>query len=210
MKKLFLIVISVVAVYYIKPGLFTFSTDGAFDENGNAAVWVFTIDQCGKPCKKAISILDKRVDYVEFNVSSEKGKMQLLKIGGSNQFPLIVAGNRRILGDNKMFIVATLAEGIGTHAVTPSERRVLESHFYDDGTPAIVMYGTSWCPGCKKLREYFNNKNIEFIELDAEGSARTDFNILMGGGYPLTYIGYRRIIGLNVGLIEETMNEFNL
>ena len=209
MKKLFLIAIAGAVLYYFKPGLFSFSEKGAFDLNGNAVVWVFTFDKC-KPCERAVSILDKRVDYMEFDITSGRGQLHFLKVGGRNEWPLIVAGNRRVLGDNTMFIVSTLAEGIGTHAVTPSEARVLESHFYEDGTPAIVMYGTSWCPGCKKLREYFNNKSIEFIELDAEGSARTDFNILMGDGYPITYIGYRRIIGLNVGLIEKTMNEFNL
>jgi glutaredoxin len=30
----------------------------------------------------------------------------------------------------------------------------------------VVMYCTSWCPGCRTARTWFNNHNIPFIEVD--------------------------------------------
>ncbi|MBS2021862.1 MAG: hypothetical protein JST92_05590 [Deltaproteobacteria bacterium] len=33
---------------------------------------------------------------------------------------------------------------------------------------AIILYGTSWCPACKKAREYLKRKGIAFIEKDVE------------------------------------------
>ncbi|MCK5386401.1 MAG: hypothetical protein KAJ39_04405, partial [Gammaproteobacteria bacterium] len=86
---------------------------------------------------------------------------------GGRQFPLIVIGNQRVKYNTEMQIVSSLAENIGLEAVSRSEQRVLQSHFYEDGTPAIIMYGTSWCPGCKKMRNYFNKNDIQFTELKA-------------------------------------------
>ena len=60
------------------------------------------------------------------------------------------------------------------------------------------------------MRNYFNKNNIQFTELDTEGAALTDFTILKVGGYPLIYIGYRRIIGVNIKLLEETRKEFSI
>ena len=30
----------------------------------------------------------------------------------------------------------------------------------------VVMYCTSWCPGCRRAREWFKNNNIEYVEVD--------------------------------------------
>ena len=150
-----------------------------------------------------LSVLEKRVDFIEYNISEDSGKQRLNDIGGGRQFPLIVIGNQRVKYNTEMQIVSSLAENIGLEAVSRSEQRVLQSHFYEDGTPAIIMYGTSWCPGCKKMRNYFNKNDIQFTELDAEGAALTDFTILKGGGY-------RRIISANIKLLEETRKEFSI
>jgi len=109
-----------------------------------------------------------------------------------------------------MHIISALAEGIGVNTLTSYEQRVMESHFYDDGTPAIVMYGASWCGYCKKMREYFNTNDIQFTELDAESTAKSEYAALKGPGFPLIYIGYRRIEGANIKLIEKTMQELNI
>jgi hypothetical protein len=68
------LIVMVAALSHFKPDLFSFSEKGAFDENGNPEVWVFTIDGCGKTCDLALSILDERTEYTEFNASEERGK----------------------------------------------------------------------------------------------------------------------------------------
>ncbi len=37
--------------------------------------------------------------------------------------------------------------------------------------PAVDLYTTSWCPWCKKAREYFRSRGIEFTDHDIEKDA---------------------------------------
>ena len=39
------------------------------------------------------------------------------------------------------------------------------------GTPAVVMYTTSWCPYCERARKLLARKNVTFSEIDIESSA---------------------------------------
>jgi len=32
----------------------------------------------------------------------------------------------------------------------------------------VELFGTSWCPWCKKAREYFRARGIEVVEYDTE------------------------------------------
>ncbi|MFO7602738.1 MAG: glutaredoxin domain-containing protein [Gammaproteobacteria bacterium] len=131
-------------------------------------------------------------------------------MGGGKNFPIIAVGHRRVEGDDAMQIVSALAEGLGPEFLTPMERRVMQGHFYKDGTPAVVMYGAPWCGYCKQMREYFKSNKIEFTELDAETEAKTHYAALKGGGYPLIYVGYRRIEGANIRLFEQTLKELKI
>jgi glutaredoxin len=38
-------------------------------------------------------------------------------------------------------------------------------------TPEVELYTTSWCPWCKKAREYFNSRGIRFTDHDIEKDA---------------------------------------
>jgi glutaredoxin len=210
MKKIILITIVLATIYYLNPGYFSLSNTGAYDENGNPQVWIFTFNDCGKPCNNAISTLDERVNYTEFNVSEDSGMQQLKKVGKSNQFPLILIGSKRILNSERMTIISNLAEVMGDSVLTPSERHVMQGHFYEDGSPAVIMYGASWCGYCKKMREYFEKNNIQYTELDAEGNAQDAYNILRGTGFPLIYVGYQRINGANINQFEKVMRELNI
>lgn len=210
MKSIFILLIIAASLYYFKPELFNFSTNGAFDSNGNPQVWLFTFDQCGKPCNDALLTLNNRVEYIEYNASDSDGKEKLKSIGGSNHFPLLLIGNQKIETNNKWKIVSTLAEVMGEDTLTPNERRVFQGHFYEDGSPAVIMYGASWCGYCKKMREYFIKNEIQFTELDAEGAAKSEYTALNGTGFPLIYVGYRRIQGANIAHFEKIINELNL
>ena len=39
------------------------------------------------------------------------------------------------------------------------------------GTPAVVMYTTSWCPYCERARKLLAAKNVTFSEIDIESAA---------------------------------------
>ena len=125
MKKLFVIAIIGASIFYLKPEIFINAKEGAFDENGDPEAWIFTFNECGKPCDDAISTLDKRVKYTLFNVSEETGKQQLNNIGGGNRFPITVVGRRRVEGSNSMQIISTLAEEIGPNTLTYLEQGVM-------------------------------------------------------------------------------------
>jgi len=38
------------------------------------------------------------------------------------------------------------------------------------GTPAVVMYTTSWCPYCERARQLLGRKNISIDEIDIESA----------------------------------------
>lgn len=209
MKNLILIAILLGVLFAYKGGMFT-TIPGAYDADENPQVWLFTFRGCGEPCKDVVKALDRRVQYQHFSIDDEIGKERLVDAGGGGRFPLTFIGDKRVLGNDEMQLVSALAEVMGSDAVTSREERVLRTHFNYDDTPAIVMYGTSWCGACKKMRNYFEENNIKYKELDAEHEAEDEFRILKGGGYPLIYIGYRRIIGDNISLVEATMDELNI
>ena len=200
MKKLIIIVLIVAAVYAFKPDLFSgLNKKGAFDEQGNPVTLVFSHDKCGKPCSDAVSLLKKRrVDYSLYPLDGSDVNQSLWKeYGGVNSFPNVIVGNERVYGSYKSQIVSALALNYGDTVLTSTERYYIKKHFYDDGSPRLVMYGASWCGYCKKLREKLNDNDVDFIEIDVEKSsqrkAMTD--ALEISGYPLVYYGYKRMQG---------------
>ncbi|MEW6107822.1 MAG: glutaredoxin domain-containing protein [Nitrospirota bacterium] len=210
MKKLIVLALIVsggfLAYYYFYPSS---SDKGAFDENGNPTVMVFTMDNCGAPCADVMGVLKKKnITFEEVNISNEEGKNRFEKFG-ENGLPLTVIGEYKILGNNLPEIETALTETFGMEILTPAEQMVMKNHFDDKGAPKVVMYGTSWCPYCKKMKEYFVKNNIPYTELDVEKSdnAKMNYDILKGIGYPLTYVGYRRIDGYDETKISKAVAE---
>jgi glutaredoxin len=211
MKKIIVLIAVVGIIYFLKPDLLSsLFTNGAFDKNGDPVVWLFTTNNCGKYCNDVVKLLNNRnIDYTEFDANSEEGKDRLSEVSGQNRFPLTVVGDKSVLGNDTYAIVAMIAEAFGDEVLTRSESRVMYNHFYEGGEPMVIMYGTSWCGFCKKMRIYLDENDIEFTEYDAEGSGREAYDILGGGGYPLMYVGYRRINGADINKLESVMSELN-
>ena len=200
MKKIILIMIITAATYIYKPELFSFiGQQGAFDEQGNAVTLMFTHKKCGKPCAEAITLLNRRgVRFTEYKLDGDVANQKLWKqYGGVNTFPNMIIGNEKVYGSYKGMIVSGLAVAYGESALTSSERYYMNQHFYNDGKPKLVVYGTSWCPHCKKLRQGLNKENISFVEIDVEKSAQkmSIIKTMDIGGYPVVYYGYKRIKG---------------
>lgn len=212
MKKLLLIlVIAGGAIYQFQPGLFdALFKKGAFDDQGNPLTLLFTMKQCGNYCDDARTLLKKsKISFEEFDVSTAEGKERLESLGGGRTLPVTIVGYQRLDGYHKQGMKSILGEAYGLKIYNRLERQVMKSHFDEGGKPKLVMYGTTWCPGCKKAREYFKDNNIEYTELDAEKSSKgkKNYTILQGGGYPLIYVGHRFLPGFDKKKINKAIDE---
>lgn len=175
---------------------------GAFDSNGKAIVRLFVGPGCESVCGEIETLLQNRkIDYELVDIASPEGAKY-----GVHQFPLIQVGSDSAVG-GKWEMIGALAGNLGPEVLSRSERAAMQNHFDDNGRAIVVMYGTEWCPHCKRQREYFQSHDIPFTELDPEKStaAKTAYTILQGGGYPLTYVGYQRFVGYKAPEIKSAL-----
>ncbi len=65
-------------------------------------------------------------------------------------------------------------------------------------TPEVILYTTSWCPYCKKAKDFFATRNIHFteydVEKDREAAARKK-RLNPGGGVPFAIVNGHAISG---------------
>jgi len=66
--------------------------------------------------------------------------------------------------------------------------------------PDVIMYGTDWCPYCKKARTYFKSNGINFVEYNIEKNdlAKRMYDLLGGGGVPLILVHGKKMKGFNI------------
>ncbi len=71
----------------------------------------------------------------------------------------------------------------------------------------VVMYSTSYCPACKKAKEYMRKNNIPFREIDVETSlsGKAAFDKLGGDGVPLIIVGEKRMTGFSARELEHML-----
>lgn len=210
MKKFIVFALIVLVGFFSYKYFFSTSANkGSFDENGKPKVIVFTMDNCGSICSDVTNFLKgKNIAFEEINTSNKEGMKQFEKIGGAG-LPLTVIGDHSIPGNNLPEIETSLTEAYGMELLTPAEQMAMKNHFDDKGGPIVAMYGTDWCPYCKKLRQYFEENKIPYTYLDVEksDSAKMNYQTLKGQGYPLTYVGYRRIVGFDQAKISKAVSE---
>jgi len=221
MKKFIIFIALIVGVYKFYPYVISpdqikaLTSNGAFDESGNPHTILFIADYCKQPCDDTIKYLKKRrIQFTTIDISKDETGMELYKSydGERGIVPWIVTGYNHVKGSDFMKITSMLAESYGTKTLTSAENRAMKTHFSSDGAPRLIMYGTKHCGYCLKAREYFSDNDILFVELDIDKSktAKNHFKTLKGGGTPLIYIGYRRIIGFNKNEIDSAVQEFKL
>ncbi|MEN6420500.1 MAG: glutaredoxin family protein [Smithella sp.] len=74
----------------------------------------------------------------------------------------------------------------------------------------VILYGTSWCPYCKKARDFFNDRNIPFtdydIEKDKEAAERKN-QLDTGSGVPFVIINGRKISGYSPADYERALRK---
>ena len=176
---------------------------GAFDANGHAMVRLFVGPGCEAACGNIEAQLKRRkIDYELVDIASPEGAKF-----GVRQYPLVQIGHDSAPVGDPLELVGVLASNLGPAVLTRSEDLALQNHFDAKGRPMVVLYGTDWCPHCKRQRAFFKDNNIAFTELDPEKSdvAKTAYTLLHGQGYPMTYVGYRRFVGYNEGGIKQAL-----
>lgn len=210
MKKFVIVALFAAAGYWVYQHQGSlFSGSGAFDDQGKAAVLLFTADGCGAPCADVSAELRSRsLAFEEINASTAEGRKRFDRFGVA-RVPLIVIGNRKIIGSDLPAITSALAEEAGLAALTPLEQQAMSSHFDSTGRPLVVMYGTGWCGYCSKLRSYLDGRQVpyQFRDVEGDSSARYFYDALRGRGYPLTFVGYRRIVGYDQKSMDQALKE---
>jgi glutaredoxin len=210
MKKIIILLLIGIASYwgYVNYGSTLFRS-GAFDAQGNPKVILFTMDGCGQPCTDvAADLRSRNVAFEEVNVATDEGRKRIEKYG-VRQVPFTVIGSRTVVGSDLPALEAALAEEKGMEALTPAVQQVMRNHFDGQGKPRVVLYGTETCPYCKRMRAHLDGSKVayQFVDVTGMDDGRRDFDTLRGRGYPLVFVGYRRIDGYDESRVDEAVKE---
>jgi len=75
------------------------------------------------------------------------------------------------------------------------------------GALPITFYSTSWCPHCKRARQYFAQKALEVREVDVENSEEglREFREFGGQGVPLILVGDQRMRGFDAAAMDKLL-----
>ncbi|ARU54356.1 glutaredoxin-like protein [Oleiphilus messinensis] len=198
MKKLLMIVALIGVALWYKNGGLTSNNAGAFSASNTPEIWLFTFNQCGKPCNDAVSDLENRAaEYTHYKLDDGEEVQSLWSEMGGKTLPFYAIGNQTSNGFFRSDIASKLAQSFGDEYLTRQEKQYMENHFYSDGQAKVYIYGASWCPYCKKLRETLEAKNIDYYELDVEKASdrKAIIETMQIAGYPTVYVGYKRIQG---------------
>lgn len=74
----------------------------------------------------------------------------------------------------------------------------------------IITYTLSWCPHCKALKEYLNNKKIEYENIDMEENEEAAEDIIEKtgqSGFPIIDIDGEILIGFDKDKIEVILKD---
>ena len=72
----------------------------------------------------------------------------------------------------------------------------------------VIMYSTPSCPWCHKLKEFLNEKSIQFIDVDiSDDMSKAQEMIKKSGemGVPQIEINDKTIVGFNQEAIERAL-----
>jgi glutaredoxin len=81
-----------------------------------------------------------------------------------------------------------------------------------EGTPDVVMLGTSWCPSCLAAIQFFVANDINYCEYDMETSAigARLYKVVNGRGVPILFIGQHQIHGFSEAIVTRSLQEAGL
>ena len=75
----------------------------------------------------------------------------------------------------------------------------------------VIVYTTSWCPYCAKLKRYLETAGIPYTEYDVEKSdaAYREYERISGMGVPVTQIGKEVINGYDLGSLKQAISKLS-
>ena len=74
----------------------------------------------------------------------------------------------------------------------------------------VILYGTSWCPYCRKARDFFRSRGIDFIDYDIEKDKEAAIRkkeLDPRGGVPFAIINGRSIHGYSESAYEKALQD---
>lgn len=77
-------------------------------------------------------------------------------------------------------------------------------------SPAVELYSTSWCPYCKRAREFLQSRGIPFVEYDVEkdrDAARRKGELDTRRGVPFAMINGKPVHGFSEALYRQALGE---
>jgi glutaredoxin len=209
-KKFILLLIIVGGVWYWQKG--GFAKIASVDANGNPVVVIYTTGECGYPCRDAVHILNERgVPFQEKEINprnADDEDVKLWRAASNGLFPLTLYGNSKVIGSSKWELISLLGDYSGNQYLLPAEQGYFQRHFDVKGSPMVVLYGTSWCPGCAELRKQFSEHGVSYVDIDVEKSGEFDkmTKVMEIGGYPAVWVGYTRVHGTQYGDVMAVAN----
>lgn len=89
---------------------------------------------------------------------------------------------------------------VNTYEHVSYERVEVAADIAVDAPGHVTMYATSWCPYCKKARDYFRANDIPYTEYDIENdaTAKRRYDRLGATGVPVILVGDKRMNGFSV------------
>lgn len=176
----------------------------------NADLVLFTSSVCNAPCTDARSVIRETglsVEEVLVGGDDNDSLLRFKAAGGGDQVPLLLTKTGKVFGFNRIEYLSAMADSNGLYVLPDDAQDVLGSHF-ENGEPKLVMYGTKWCPYCKKAREYFLSHGLDYEERDVEESReyKVMYKWLDTGGYPLVYYGAKRQEGFNASKLNALLD----
>ena len=187
-------------------------TIDAFNDAGKALTLVYTIEPCApseNACDSIRDILQQySIEFEEINLTDETNPLKKVRaMGGGKTLPYTVIGDRSMEGFDKIELAAMVDRAYGIDILTENERRIIDSHFYADGSEKVVIYSANDCEDCQKTRAYFTTNDIPYKEVstDDDAKGKADYKALKPSGFPLTFVGYKRINGFDETTLEQAM-----
>ena len=73
----------------------------------------------------------------------------------------------------------------------------------------VILYATSWCPNCKKTRQFLKTNNIPYFEYDVDNSSegQRQFKQLHGNGVPVLLVKNSVVRGYNPAAILAALKD---
>jgi glutaredoxin len=213
MKKIiFVFLLALAALYFMQPTWFDFTAKpGTFRGDGSERIVVFTTSKCGGACADAVAWLTASGQvFEELKLdSNEDNKKLFQQLGGSNTVPYLASGYQRIEGFYPGDYLSMLVVARGLTILDETMRAVYAQHFDATGNPLLVMYGTTWCVDCAAMREYCNDHDVQYINLDVELDevAKMRYELLGGRSFPTVFYGARRMTGFSQQSLTHLMEK---